>query len=97
MNFLVGLKRQERKVYCPKGLKMSLYDRFDLTRTTRKLKVPIYERIDLTRPSKLRCQGCRSRIQYEFPILRFKNLACPKRLILHPCCRNTLDKLTLPN
>jgi len=42
---------------------MSLYDRLDLTRPNRKLKVPIWERIDLTRPPKLRCQGCRSRIQ----------------------------------
>lgn len=42
---------------------MSLYDRLDFTRPTRKLTVPIWERIDLTRPSKPRCQGCRSRIQ----------------------------------
>ncbi|MBD1939953.1 matrixin family metalloprotease [Microcoleus sp. FACHB-68] len=42
---------------------MSLYDRLDFTRPTRKLKVPIWERINLTRPPKPRCQGCRSRIQ----------------------------------
>ncbi|MBD1840670.1 matrixin family metalloprotease [Coleofasciculus sp. FACHB-64] len=42
---------------------MSLYDRLDFTRPTRKLKVPIWERINLTRPPKFRCQGCRSRIQ----------------------------------
>lgn len=42
---------------------MSLYDRLNLTRPDRKLKVPIWERINLTRPPKLRCQGCRSRIQ----------------------------------
>ena len=42
---------------------MSLYDRLDLTRPTRKLKLPIWERIDLTRPPKPRCQGCRTRIQ----------------------------------
>ncbi|MFN6535581.1 MAG: matrixin family metalloprotease [Nostoc sp. EkiNYC01] len=43
---------------------MSLYDRLNLTRPNhRPLKVPIWERIDLTRPPKLRCQGCRSRIQ----------------------------------
>lgn len=63
MNFLVGLKTQERKVYCTKGLEMSLYHRLDLTRPTPKLKVLIWERIDLTRPPKLHCQGCRSRIQ----------------------------------
>jgi hypothetical protein len=45
---------------------MSLYDRLDLTRPTRKLKVPIWERIDLTRPPKLRCRGCRSRIQSQW-------------------------------
>ena len=42
---------------------MSLYDRLDLTRPTRKLKLPIWERIDLTRPPKPRCPHCRSRIQ----------------------------------
>ncbi|HEY9795326.1 MAG TPA: zinc-dependent metalloprotease family protein [Leptolyngbyaceae cyanobacterium] len=45
---------------------MSLYDRLDLTRPTRKLKIPIWERIDLTRPPKLRCRGCRSRIQSQW-------------------------------
>ncbi len=45
---------------------MSLYDRLDLTRPTRKLKVPIWERIDLTRPPRLRCRGCRSRIQAQW-------------------------------
>lgn|SRR5919199_21092 len=45
---------------------MSLYDRLDLTRPTRKLKVPIWERIDLTRPPKPRCRGCRSRIQSQW-------------------------------
>lgn len=42
---------------------MSLYDRLNLTRPTRKLEVPIWERIDLTRPPRPRCWGCRSRIQ----------------------------------
>ena len=42
---------------------MSLYDRLDLTRPTRKLKLPIWERIDRTRPPKPRCGGCRTRIQ----------------------------------
>lgn len=42
---------------------MSLYDRLDLTRPTRKLKLPIWERIDLTRPPKPRCQGCSVRVQ----------------------------------
>ena len=45
---------------------MSLYDRLDLKKPTRKLKVPIWERIDLTRPPKLRCRGCRSRIQSQW-------------------------------
>jgi hypothetical protein len=47
---------------------MSLYDRLDFTRPTRKLKLPIWERIDLTRPPKPRCRGCRARIksQWEF-------------------------------
>lgn len=45
---------------------MSLYDRLNLTRPTRKLKVPIWERIDLTRSPKPRCRGCRSRIQTQW-------------------------------
>ncbi len=42
---------------------MSLYDRLDLTRPSRKLKVPLSQRLDLTRPPKPLCRGCRSRIQ----------------------------------
>ena len=42
---------------------MSLYDRLNLKKTSRKLKVPIWERINLERSEKSRCQGCRSRIQ----------------------------------
>ncbi|MEA5596034.1 zinc-dependent metalloprotease family protein [Rivularia sp. UHCC 0363] len=42
---------------------MSLYDRLNLKKTSRKLKVPIWERINLERPEKSRCQGCRSPIQ----------------------------------
>ncbi len=47
---------------------MSLYDRLDFTRPTRKqLKnVPIWERIDLTRPPKLRCCSCRVRLQSQW-------------------------------
>ncbi len=45
---------------------MSLYDRLDLTRPSRKLKVPIWERIDLTRPIKPRCLICHSRIQSQW-------------------------------
>ena len=58
---------------------MSLYDRLDLTRPTRKLKVPIWERIDLTRPPKLRCQGCRSPIQPQWEF-------CPS------CGQNLIEK-----
>ncbi len=42
---------------------MSLEDRLNLTKTSRKLQVPIWERINLDRPLMPRCQGCRSRIQ----------------------------------
>ena len=49
---------------------MSLYERLDLTRLTRrkfkpspKQNKPIWERIDLTRPVKPKCQVCRRRIQ----------------------------------
>lgn len=42
---------------------MSLYERLDLKKTSRKHKVPIWERINLARPAKPRCQGCRSRVQ----------------------------------
>lgn len=42
---------------------MSLYDRLALTKPNRQLKAPIWERLDLIRPPKLRCRGCRSRIQ----------------------------------
>lgn len=45
---------------------MSLYDRLNFTRPTRKLKVPIWERIDLTRPPKSRCPYCRSLIQKDW-------------------------------
>ena len=47
---------------------MSLYDRLNFTRPTRKpLKnVPIWERIDLTRPPKLRCCSCRVRLQSQW-------------------------------
>lgn len=55
---------------------MSLYDRLDLTRPSRKLKVPIWERIDLTRHPKPRCRGCRSRIQPQWEFC--------------PCCGHTL-------
>ncbi len=58
---------------------MSLYDRLDLTRPSRKLKVPIWERIDLTRPPKLRCQGCRSPIQPQWEF-------CPS------CGQNLMEK-----
>lgn len=42
---------------------MSLYKRLDLTRPSRKSKTPLWERIDLTRPPRLRCQGCRIKIE----------------------------------
>jgi predicted Zn-dependent protease with MMP-like domain len=42
---------------------MSLYDRLNLTKPSRKLKVPIWERIDLKRPLKPCCPGCHCRIQ----------------------------------
>jgi predicted RNA-binding Zn-ribbon protein involved in translation (DUF1610 family) len=58
---------------------MSLYDRLDLTRPTRKLKLPIWERIDLTRPPKPRCQGCGTRIQPQWEF-------CPS------CGRNLINK-----
>ncbi len=46
---------------------MSLYDRLDLTKYNRQLKqIPLSQRLNLTRPPKLRCQGCRSRIQPEW-------------------------------
>jgi hypothetical protein len=50
---------------------MSLYDRLNLTKTNRKLQIPIWERINLTRPPKLRCQGCRSRIQTNWRVCPF--------------------------
>ncbi|MFB8788029.1 MAG: zinc-dependent metalloprotease family protein [Potamolinea sp.] len=45
---------------------MSLYDRLDLTKYNRQLKVPLSQRLNLTRPPKLRCQGCRERIQSQW-------------------------------
>lgn len=42
---------------------MSLYERLNLRKTNPEMKVPIWERINLDRPAKLRCQGCRSRVQ----------------------------------
>ncbi|CEJ42476.1 matrixin family metalloprotease [Umezakia ovalisporum] len=42
---------------------MSLYERLNLRKTNPQIKVPIWERINLDRPAKLRCQGCRSRLQ----------------------------------
>lgn len=50
---------------------MSLYDRLDLTKPSRKLKAPIWERISLDRPSKPRCQACRSHIQTNWRICPF--------------------------
>lgn len=50
---------------------MSLYERLDLTRPSRKSKLPIWERIDLTRAPKLRCPGCRSRIHREWEFCSF--------------------------
>ncbi len=51
---------------------MSLYDRLNLEKTSRKLQVPIWERINLKRsPSKLRCQACRSQIQTDWQICPF--------------------------
>jgi hypothetical protein len=54
---------------------MSLYERLDLTRPTRRKlksvpesKQPIWSRIDLTRPVKPRCQVCRSLIQANWNI-----------------------------
>lgn len=49
---------------------MSLYDRLNLTKPSRKLQLPIWERINLVRPSKPRCQGCRSLLQTHW-------LCCP--------------------
>ncbi len=59
---------------------MSLYNRLDFTRPTRKpLKnVPIWERIDLTRPPKLRCCSCRVRLQSQWEF-------CPS------CGQNLID------
>lgn len=59
---------------------MSLYDRVDFTRPTRKqLKnVPIWERIDLTRHPKLRCCSCRIRLQSQWEF-------CPS------CGQNLID------
>ena len=50
---------------------MSLYDRLDLTKPSRKLKAPIWKRINLDRPSKPRCQACRSHIQTNWRICPF--------------------------
>jgi Matrixin len=54
---------------------MSLYERLDLTRPTRRKfksvpesKQPIWSRIDLTRPTKPKCQVCRSLIQASWNI-----------------------------
>lgn len=47
---------------------MSLYDRLNLTKAAHPLNTPIWERINLTRPPKLRCQGCRSRLQTDWRV-----------------------------
>lgn len=49
---------------------MSLYDRLDLTKPSRKPK-PIWQRINLDRPSKPRCQACRSHIQTNWRVCPF--------------------------
>jgi hypothetical protein len=45
---------------------MSLYDRLDLTKYNRLSKVPLSQRLNLTKPAKLRCPGCRDRIQFQW-------------------------------
>ena len=58
---------------------MSLYDRLDLTRPTRKLQVPLSQRLNLTRQRLPRCLGCRVRIQSHWQFCP----TCGRTLIVH--------------
>jgi Matrixin len=50
---------------------MSLYDRLNLTKTSRQMKVPIWELLDLRKQPKPCCQGCQSRIQSNWQVCPF--------------------------